>query len=214
MIGNGGFATVRRSAGLDSLPAYHQQLYHYLGLGLQWTFLVKEIGTSNILFESLHDIKFHPVSMIKIALAIVALMLLDAACIQISEFYNYGYDGRSFEQLIYAMVVESEELASSNLLKYIQANGNKTRILNEWGLLDTLLKPRTTTVYNLTARLEGLFTHQFLNQDMSKYLLELMLIDTDNDPFYLGSITSLLPRLHFQLPTFNDHHMFLIPPPA
>jgi len=192
LTGTAGFLVVRRKNGIASTPRLNLEMDIEAADKVKWHVLIKDITSDEVLFESLPNEKFHPASLIKIPLAIVALNLLEEQGYQISDFDTKGYNGRTFDQLFTAMVVNSEELASENLLDFVRQHGVETKKLEDWGILDTRLEPRITTAYDLSIFLEGLYEGKFLNQDSGKYLLNLMTIETENDKEYLGIIISEL----------------------
>lgn len=194
MTGNGGFLLVRRKDGFSSLPQLNNELGGYLDPNASWNVLVKKAGSSDNLFESLPNQQFHPASMIKIPLAMVTLKILEEKGYFSSDLQSTGYDGRTLEQLMFAMVVKSEEDATESLLRFMRALGREDRILNDWGIFDTSLEPRKTTAYDMVNLLEGLYSGAFLNVDMRSYLLSLMSAYTENDTKYLGVLSSILGR--------------------
>jgi hypothetical protein len=192
LTGTAGFLVVRRKDGLVSVPRLNLEMDIESADKVKWHVLVKDLNSDEILFESLPNEKFHPASLIKIPIAIVALNVLQDQGYHIADFQTKGTSGRTFDQLFYAMVVNSEELASENLLDFISQNGGEAKIFDEWGVIDTRMEPRTTTAYDLSIFLEGLYEGRFLNQDYTDYLLQLMHVQTENDKEYLGIITSKL----------------------
>lgn len=192
LTGTAGFLVVRRRDGLASIPRLNLEVDVESADKVKWHALVKDLNSDEVLFESLPNEKFHPASLIKIPIAIVALNLLEEQGYKISDFDSKGYSGRTFDQLFTAMVVSSEELASENLSDFIRQNGGEIKKFEELGINDTRIEPRTTTAYDLSIFLEGLYAGEFLDQDYTDYLLQLMHVQTENDKEYLGIITSEL----------------------
>ncbi len=193
MTGHGGFLRIRRRAGLASLPVPLPALDAALNPDVIWHGLVKEVSSADVMYAILPNQKFHPASMIKIPLAMVALKTLADNKLAVTDFAEKGWDGRSFDQLFSAMLVNSEEAAAQSLLDCIRMMGNENLVLQSWGVMDTSFAPRQTTAYDLAILLEGLYSTHFLGEVMSTYLLDLMLTQTPNDAFYLGVMREMLP---------------------
>jgi len=192
MTGNGGMVIIRRKGGLSALPSLTKPLDSTLVQGVDWHVFVKDLTTSQILFESYPNKKFHPTSMIKIPIAMVAMEILDAQGIYPPDYQSEGYGGRTFEQLFEAMVVNSEEDATEILTDFINIYGGEKSVLAAWNIMETTFLPRRTTCFDLANLLEGLYEKRLIHPDMSAYLLNLMSIETANDAHYLGPINTII----------------------
>ncbi len=192
LTGTAGFIVVRRKGGISSTPCLNPEVKVEFADQVKWHVLVKDISSTEVLFESLPYEKFQEGNLIKVPLAIVALRLLEEQRLQVSEFNVRGYQGRTFDQLFKAMIINNETMASEYLLDFIRQNGGEMDKFREWGIIDTMLDSRMTTGYDLAIFLEGLYKAEFLDENFSHYLLDLMKAETEYDGEYLGIITSEL----------------------
>ncbi|MFZ3071573.1 MAG: serine hydrolase [Anaerolineaceae bacterium] len=192
LSGDGGFLLVRRKGGLASLPELNSRLDEVLDPGASWNGLVKELGSSKVLYESLPNQKFHPASMIKIPLAMVVLKDFENKGMTAADLRSEKFGSQTFDQLLTAMVVESDEDASQALLLYLNGQKSTKKILKDWGLNDTVFEPRSTTAFDLASALEGLYSNDFLHPDMRDYLLGLMATYTENDDTDLGILNTVV----------------------
>ena len=193
LTGSGGFLLVRRKGGLAAIPQWNDRLCNGLTTEADWHIYLKNLTTGRVLFENLPNHPFHPASMIKVPLVMVALDILHQQDIGVADFTEKGFGGRTFDQLFTATIVQSEELAAEALWNFINANGGAAGLLTEWGIDNTWFEPRRTTAYDLAAVLEGLYEVEFLQPEYNAYLLDLMRVETESDAEYAGVITGLLP---------------------
>lgn len=191
LSGNGGFLLVRKKDDW-STHLVNNDLGSHLIDGVHWNALIKEIGRSDNIFERLPDEIFHPASMIKIPIAMVFLQIAEDQGLDIIQFNEKGYGGRTFDQLLRAMVVKSEEEATALLISYVRQYSHEQTILEEWGFENTSFEPRKTTANDLAGFLERLFSGLLLKEESREYLLDLMSIQTKNDTQYLGVLQTLV----------------------
>ena len=197
ITGDGGFLLVRRKGGIGTTPVLNSDLDKTLIEGVVWNGLIKNIGSGEILYESLPYQTFHPASMIKIPISLLILEELENQGYTLEDLYTDGVNGRTFHSLLYSMVVNSEEEASYILLSYLKNHNTYRSTLKEWGLLHTSLDPRRTTANDLAIALEGLYVGKFLGSNMQSYLLNLMSTPTENDTMYLGQLTQALTGANY-----------------
>lgn len=192
VTGDAGFLLVRRKNGLTSIPILNQKLDQVLDTRASWNGIVKEVGSTSLLYESLSYQKFHPASLIKIPLAMVVLKNLENKGVTALDLKS-GKDGNQyFDKLLTDMVVASDEYATNALLDYTKGQKVTRSILESWGFTETYFDLRSTTARELAALLEQLYTGKLLNPEMRDYLLELMSSYTENDSTYLGIMTSAI----------------------
>jgi hypothetical protein len=191
--GTQGFLLVRRKGGFETIPLFNKDQDIDLRDSTFWRIYIREIDSSIVLYESLPNQPFHPASMIKAPIGLVALKILEDDGFQISDFSDKGYGGRTFDQLFYAMIVQSEEEATEVLLEYIQKNGGEKAILENWGMRNTMFEPRRATALDLDRFLNGFYQKKFISPNFHDYLLTLMKEQTENDSAYLGVISEVIP---------------------
>lgn len=207
LTGRGGFLVVRRRGGLASTPTFALEIDPGLPEAATWHMLVKDIDSDTILFESLPNELFHPASMIKVPLAIISLQILIEKGYELTDFSTLGYAGRTFDQLFSALIVNSEELAAGELLRFVNENVYAPGSLIALGLEDTQFLPRSTTAYDLAFALENLYLGNYLPGEYNAYLINLMSVQTDNDSQYFGVIKEDYPQIGF----YNKRGLLLDP---
>ena len=96
-------------------PADFSSLADELISGVDWYILIQDAESGEVLFERNADTTFPPASMIKIPTALAVLSILEDQGRAIAELKTNGINGRSFDSLLEAMVVRSEESATDAL---------------------------------------------------------------------------------------------------
>lgn len=168
-----------------------------LDTNVDWHVLLKDLDTGQIILEIKPNELFRPASMIKIPLALAVLDINHQMGRTLADLENIGIEGRSFEALLKAMVVYSEEEATQ-ILEYFARGDNKLRnTLISWDIPNTTFHPRQTSCHDLATALEGIYTQRYLTPEMNAFLIDLMLEQTENDVKYLGVLTSELPGATF-----------------
>ena len=165
--------------------------------GVDWHILIEDAQTGEILFERSATAGFHPASMIKIPTAMAVLSILEDQGRGLKDLKSSGIEGRSFDSLLEAMVVHSEESAADSLEYFARGENRLRKKLDGWGLSQTKFDPRVSTAAELLTSLELLHTGQALNPENTHYLLELMGVYTENDRILLGKLTETLPECTF-----------------
>ncbi len=162
--------------------------------GGDWHILVQEVGGSRIYTRLSRD-ELHPASVIKIPIAALFLKSIEKnLSVSPSAILEEGIDGRSFQQLLRSMVVDSEEPATDSLLLALE--GSKFDIpktLESWNIHNTDIFDRRSTVRDMEVLFEGVYSGHFLGQAGQGILLDLMSIFTPNDDTRLGVLRHLLP---------------------
>ncbi len=192
------------------IPTSSVEIEEVLGQSLlsdvDW-FIIIEDNQGEILFSKNPDKSFAPASMIKIPTAMSVLKILEEQGKNLTDIQTYGISGRNFSNLLSAMVVNSEEKATEALEFFARGDNRLPDILNDWGLTHTTYDPRQSTARDLLLSLKLLKTNQALNQDFSQFLLDQMLIYTNNDDILLGKLRNTLPDCQF----FNKRGTMLNP---
>ena len=156
--------------------------------GGRWHYLIREVGGETILASG-EDEVLHPASTIKVAIAALFFATLEQEG-SIEDLpkalRERGTDGRSYEQLLRAMLVKSEEPAADSLQKWVEERVSPEDVLKSWGLEHTRLTPRRSTLAELAMLLEGIWTGRWISAPARDILLGLMAEYTPNDDLRLG----------------------------
>ncbi len=167
--------------------------------GGEWKISIKEIDGAELYSRRSLD-RVHVASVIKLPIAILFFKSLEAdGLTDIAKELEKGTAGRSYQQLLRAMLVDSEEDATDILLNEIRLNHvDVQKTLAGWGLGGIDLDLRRSTVYTLVQMAEKLYLGKLLGKEANEMLLTLLETYTPNDDLRLGVIRKLLPAgYHF-----------------
>ncbi|MCD4753981.1 MAG: class A beta-lactamase-related serine hydrolase [Anaerolineaceae bacterium] len=162
--------------------------------GGKWNISIETLD-GNILYERRPDESIHPASIIKVAIAAGTMHYLqeygqeDTLSVQLSRgpVYNSMENDRSFEQLLHAMLVLSEEDAADILHENIRGSPlNEYTLLADWGLTKTRFRPRKSTTSELTELYRKLYNGELVSEEATGIILDWMLEYTPNDDLRLG----------------------------
>ena len=181
----------------DSTSRDFSHLESKLSPGVDWYILIEDANTAETLFERSATTPFPPASMIKIPTAMAVLSILEDQGRTLDDMKSIGINGRNFDSLLEAMVVHSEESAADTLEYFARGDNQLRKKLDGWGLIHTKYDPRTSTVSELLTSLRLLNTGAALNQENTRFLLDLMAVYTENDQILLGKLTQELPGCDF-----------------
>lgn len=204
MTGFGGFQLLRFAVPVpdpDPLElALARQIDQVLAeAGGDWKILIQEIGGQAVYSRRSLD-RVHVASVIKLPIAVLFFKSLEnLGETDLQAVLQTGTAGRTYEQLLQAMLVHSEEYAADVLLYQLQVNQlNVPRTLEAWGLNGIDLKFRRSTVQELVRMAEKLYLGELLGNEATRILLEMLEAYTPNDDTRLGAIRELLPAgYHF-----------------
>jgi len=201
LTGTGGFG-VWRPKGFSYLPdRTYDSLITALNLitsqmGGHWNILIREIGGDLIYAQNANE-RVHPASTIKVPIAMLFFESLEQN--NITQLRDYiarkGVDGRTFEQLLRAMLVDSEEAATKSLYQWAHININIPYTLKSWGAPETTLNPRRSNVLDLAELYEALYAGNYLSPEARQIILDLMQEYTPNDELRLGHLRAYNPEL-------------------
>jgi beta-lactamase class A len=140
----------------------------------------------------------HPASTIKIAIGMLAMEMLVRKDPELRTILDGGPPtvGRSYAQLLKAMIVSSEEDAAQALQDAVVADlGWKEidHLLMEWGAPDTRLVPRRSSAADLTHLLMDLYARGLPSQGSSRYILRLMAEVTGGDTGRIWKLKAQVP---------------------
>ncbi|MGH2583266.1 MAG: serine hydrolase [Anaerolineales bacterium] len=159
-----------------------------------WFAEIKEMGASTLYQYNPYE-GFHPASTIKIPIALAFYKWLDGQEISDRETYlrEHGTAGRSFAQLLEAMIVDSEELATEVLTKFLKV-GTLDALWENWGLEKTGIEPRRSSASEIVYILERFHAGYWISKESRTALLNLMSAYTPNDESRIGELRGKLPR--------------------
>ena len=140
-----------------------------------WHVQFKEVS-GDVLYSRLADTRIYPASFNKLALAAFFLNTLEAQGVEVSADYlnTQGFGGRSFDQLLRALLGSSGEAASKLLLNWFPASANPNNTIRDLGYVNTLISPPQTTVAEISRLLEDVYTGELLQPAARQILLDLL----------------------------------------
>jgi beta-lactamase class A len=169
--------------------------------GGTWYLQFETLG-GEVLYSRRPQHTMHPASVIKVAIAVGTMQLLESQLepgqtlnqrLTLGPMFNETKNSRSYEQLLTAMLVNSEEEAANILFENL--NGSQMKVepmLESWGLTHTMLEPRQSTVADMTTLFRRLYQGELLSDEATDYLLTLMATYTPNDDLRLGQVKTVL----------------------
>lgn len=200
VTGTAGFAYWRRSVGNGAGPEpssdgeFGGQLETLLSGGGEWHVSIRDIsgvGDRDIFTKGENSI-IHPASVIKLPIAMVFFeWAARQGVTDMAAFLRRGPgSGRSYEQLLRAMLVNSEEAATATLTDWLdkKISGGMTPVLRGWGMEKTTVRPRQTTAHEMTGLWESLYRGKLVTTEARGKILTWLGEYTDGDRSRLGSI--------------------------
>lgn len=164
----------------------------FLNSSAAWYVQIEEIG-GPLLYQFSPYSAFFPASTIKLPIALAAY-----AWIEEQDYTNWssfleekGAGGRSYAQLLRAMLVDSEEEATELLVAHLGEAALEAR-WESWGLADTRVSPRRSSVRDLRTCFMAAYWGDWLNAASQKHLLGLLAAYTVNDEGRLGRLPQQL----------------------
>jgi len=164
-----------------------------LGAAGFWYAAIQKVGGA-IIYQFNPYEPFHPASTIKVPIALAFYHWLESQ--HLSDWQDYieesGTQGRTYAQLLEAMIVESEEDATQ-VLSYFLGNSYLEKIWGLWGLKKTRIDPRRSTATELNFVFENFYQGGLVTAASREDLLDLMSTYTSNDETRLGLLRRQLP---------------------
>jgi len=164
--------------------------------GGKWHILIKQIN-GPVIYSRKADDQIPVASLIKVPIAMLFFKSLEMSGIAADQYNSYlstQGDGRTYAQLLDAMLIHSEEDATRVLLQDTRSRKLDTdRTLKSWGITKMDVDNRETTASQLAALLEDLYTGEFITPEGRTIILNLMGSPVANDNTRLGILRSLLP---------------------
>ena len=167
--------------------------------GGRWHIIIKEVDGETI-FSLLPEQRINIASVVKVPIALLFFEVLKENGIPEGELKKYiqmtGTGGRTFDQLLYAMLVKSEEDATEILYAYIKRSINIPAQLREWEITGIDLDARRFTALGVASIFERLFKGDFVSPTSRSLILEYMNTYTPSDDFRIGSIKEKIPETY------------------
>jgi beta-lactamase class A len=200
LTGFGGFWVWRlQSPVADKTPleqAFAAELDGILAAyGGVWRVYFREIG-GRILYARQERHTTHPASVIKVPIAMLFFHALERQKIgSLQQALQEGIDGRTYAQLLEAMLVKSEEKATDSLVKALyQYRLDFMRTLQSWGASHTYIEtPRQSTALEIAMMFEGMYTAELVDFEAREIILNHLSQYSPGDDLRLGVIRKYLP---------------------
>ncbi len=145
--------------------------------GGEWHVAIKQVGGGMIYDRQVGD-SVDIGSMVKIPVAMLFFKYLETAGVPPESYPEYlSKEGpsRTYEQLLRAMIVKSENEATRALLQVARSNGlDVDAVLSQWGLKSTKLDSGKSSITDLVTLYEALYAGDLINQEARNYILDLM----------------------------------------
>jgi hypothetical protein len=166
--------------------------------GGKWNILIETLDGEEI-YARRPDERIHPASTIKVAISMMTFEFLNQygqgtleENLQRGPIYNIMENDRSYEQLLRNMLVLSEEDAADILYENIHESPlNEFDLLAEWGLENTVLEPRKSTVREINAIYRALYNGTAVTGEERQLILDWLAAYTENDDLRLGRMNEL-----------------------
>lgn len=176
---------------------WNQALNPVLSQGGEWHVIALDANGASF-YEHAADTIIHPASVIKLAIGMLTVSWLEDRFGDFDQALSTGPfgAGRSYNQLLTAMLVYSEEDAAQTLQATLeQEMGGKkmTSLLVDWGAPHTELKPRRSTAREISTLLYDIYAKQLPSPRTSAYLLKCLGQVTQGDTVRLWKLKGVLP---------------------
>lgn len=198
VTGFGGMDIWRRSDAISDPTTTEETLQQAIqsiiqSTGGHWNLSFSEIG-GHVFYERLAFEQIHPASTIKVPIALLFFKALEN--MGVTDVKNYidthAIMKRPMSELLRAMLVYSEEEATGYLMNWTVSSINYEKALSEWGINETTLTPRRTTLHDMTLIYTGLYTGTMVSPAARQIILDLLNEYTPNDDTRLGVLRPLL----------------------
>jgi beta-lactamase class A len=165
--------------------------------GGRWHIVIKEVNGPPF-YTLLIEQRINIASVVKVPLAMLFFVALEEKGVTEYELIEYiqstGPGGRTFDQLLNAMLVKSEEDATEMLTEYIGNNLNIPAQLQEWQLHGIDLEARRYTAEGVASLYERLYKGEFVSPTAQRLILGYLSKYTPNDDGRIGTLRDLIPE--------------------
>jgi hypothetical protein len=165
--------------------------------GGRWHIVIQQID-GETLYSRQPDDRINIASVVKVPLSLLFFAALGEKGIDEDNLSAYlqstGTGGRTFDQLLRAMLVKSEEEATKILDEYIRDSINVPTQMKEWGLSGIDLVARRYTAEGVAEIFARLYQGDFVSPAARTLLLNYLSEYTPNDDLRLGSLSTKIPE--------------------
>ena len=165
----------------------------FLSEGGKWFAQIKALrGRPLYLFNPYE--RFHPASTIKVGIGMAFFDWLDRQAVPDIEGYlsNSGTSGRTYTQLLKAMIVKSEEEATDTLVEFLGESEIES-LWQAWGYTLSRVDPRRSSADEIVRFFEELYRGTWHSAESRSILLDLLATYSPNDDTRSGLLKELLP---------------------
>jgi len=157
--------------------------------GGKWNVLIKKID-GEVLYSRRAYEKIHPASAIKVPIAMLFFKALEENGVEnYSEFLSqHGVDQRTFMDALHAMLVYSEEPATTSITNWTADQIHIDSVILGWGIKSTTFTPRRSTLIDLAKFYEGLYNGNLVSNAARETIFAFLEEYTPNDDTRLGVI--------------------------
>jgi beta-lactamase class A len=174
------------SSGAASLQTQVEAIIQNAPSG-RWGVYIENLSTGEVIAVNAEE-TFHPASTIKLSVGIATFKWLDSHRDIAITTGPGGGDERSFEQLLKAMLIPSEEEATAVLIRFLDAQpGPSLQMLVEtWGMEHTTIDPRRSTPADLALLWKRLYCGELVSEASTSMLLEILRSPSAGDELRIG----------------------------
>jgi hypothetical protein len=202
LTGTGGFELWRMTAAPPDPTPQETKLAEQIDqaisqTGGQWHILIKQINGAVIYSRQADDLT--PVeSLVDVPIAMLWFKSLEQTSIPADQYSSYLATrgiGRTYDQLLEAMLVHSEDDATNALLSEARSRKlDTTQTLSTWGINKMNVDTRVSTASQLAVLLEGLYSGNWILPEGRAVILDLLSRPVSGDSSHLGILRTLLAR--------------------
>lgn len=150
-----------------------------------WHVYIEDLSTGQTVSLDAQT-SLHPASTIKLPIALAVFAYLDQHP-EISPSSGLAGSTRSFQQLLEAMLIQSEEDATAELEAFLIDTASTGGLISSWGAADTSLEPRRSTASDLGLLWKRLFLGELLSPDATSALLSILRTPSRGDDERIGA---------------------------
>jgi beta-lactamase class A len=179
--------------------------------GGRWHIVIKEVE-GDTFYSLLTEQRINIASVVKVPLALLFFAALEEKGVSeyqlIEHIQSTGTGGRTFEQLLEAMMVQSEEDATKVIADYIDEYLNVPAQLRDWQLDDIDLEARRYSAAGVASLFERLYQGEFVSPTAQRLILGYLSEYTPNDETRIGTLRNVIPE-NYQI--YNKRGSLLTP---
>ena len=199
ITGFGGFSLWRPITPIPEITNQQQDLALAIDeivadAGGNWNTLIKEVGGDTI-YARQTNVRIHTASLTKVPLAMLFFHVLEQNGIEITMGFleSSGANGRSFAQLLEAMLVNSEDAAAQTLENWVSEWVYPPDVFTAWGFPSTQLILRGSTMQEIVRLFESLYIGELIGPLAREIILYYLSADTASGDRGLGTLRAYLP---------------------